>query len=65
MKLPELLATGFICGLITIVVIIATVFALDRVGPTPHDGLITGVVAVATVLISIFVAVRKTLSRRN
>jgi len=65
MKLPELLATGFICGLIAAVVIVASVFALDRFGPTPHDALIAGVVGGATVLISIFVAVRKALSRQN
>jgi hypothetical protein len=65
MKLSELLATGFLCGLIAAVVIIATVFALDRFGPTPHDALIANVVGGATVLILIFVAVRKARSRHN
>jgi hypothetical protein len=64
-KLPELLATGFICALITIVVIIAMVFVLDRMGPTPHDLLIASVVGGATVLISIYVAMRKARSRHN
>jgi len=64
-KLSELLATGFICGLIAAVVIIAMVFALDRLGyPTSHDPFIA-VLAGAITLISIFIGVRKVLAPHN